>query len=213
MVNTSWLQSIRLCLALLCVVGISGVGSVAASQLDNVWTGLGEDFSATSTETDENQLVGNTYVLPASGAEVVLADGLVPETSDFEDQIVVNSTQGMGAVAVIQGLGLPETVLETYASAFGGSLDGAEQIHIEGDREFASGLYLVDLLGVSVFMYITVDAVSFPGYLTIQVALAESDIGGAIQHFRENVAINGQPMFAGIDESEVQEMVDQNLGS
>lgn len=211
MVKGSWLHSIRLCFALVCVFGISGAVSVAANQRSDVWTGLGEDFSNSSADTEENQIVGSTFVLPTSGAEVVLADGLEPEASDFEDQIVVNSTHGMGAIAVIQGLGSPETVLETYASAFGDSLDGAEQIHIESDRQFASGLYSVDLLGVSVFLYITVDATAFPGYLTIQVTIAESDISGAIAYLRENVAINGQPMFSGVDEQEIQEMVDQYL--
>lgn len=195
-----------------CVVAVSGAGSAAATQAGDVWTELGEDFIGSGSGAENSTIEGNMFVLPMSGAEVVIVEGLEPEDSEFEDQLVINTPQGMGAVGALQGFGSPQTVMETYANAFGDELDGAIQIDSRTDGDFASGLYSVDLLGVSLFMFITVDTVTVPGFNTIQVALAETDIAGAITMFRESVAINGQPMFDGVDELEVQELADAYQG-
>lgn len=204
---TRW-QSLSICLTAILICAVSTPGTLVAQQNDNSWTELGENFDGTSPGSNEAPLDGTTFVLPTSGAEVVLVEGLEPEDTDVEDQIIVNTPQGMGAIGVLPALGSPQSVLETYATAFGESLDGAGQLHLESDEKFASGLYSVDLLGISMLMYITVDALAFPGYMTIQVAIAEADIAGAIVTMRESVAINGVPMFSGVDEQEVQDIAD-----
>lgn len=210
----SLLHSIRLFSVAACIFAMSSLGTVSAHQRGDAWTELGEDFTGTTTSTTvENPVDGDTFVLPTSGAEVVLAEGFVPEESDFEDQIIVNFPQGMGAIGVLQGLGTPLSVMESYAGGFAESSDGMEEIDVQSDREFASGLYSVDLLGLSVFMFITVDAVAIPGYLVIQVAIAETDIAETISIMRENIALEGQPVFTGVDELEVQDTVDDFLGA
>ncbi len=210
--HTFWLRSIRVVLAAVLVFCVGGAASVAAYQSGDVWTELGENFAGTSSGTETSTITGDTYVLPSSGAEVVIAEGYAPEESDFEDQLIINTPQGMGAIGAVQGFGTPQSVMETYANAFGEELDGAEQIDAQGNREFASGLYSIDFLGVNMYMFITVDAVSTPGFHTIQVAIAEADIAAAITTFRGIISIDGQPMFAGIDEAEIQEMIDQYRG-
>lgn len=213
--NKYWLRSLQMSLAVVCVFAISGVSTVTAHQRGDVWTELGEDFTGESSNTETGTIVGDTYVLPASGTEVVIAEGVTaddPAESDFEDQVIVSIPQGIGAIAVIPGLGSPQTVMETYADAFSETLDGAEVIDIQSDRQQASGIYLVDLLGISVIMYITVDTSTMPGYLTIQVAVAEANIAEAITLLRENVTVDGVPMFAGVDEQSVQDLADDYTG-
>lgn len=207
--KTTWLHSIRLSVVAICVVAISGIGAVSAQQQGDVWADLGESFSGAPARNEESQVVGNTYVLPTSGAEVVLAEGLEPEDSDFEDQVIVSIPQGMGAVAVIPGLGTPQSVMDAYATGFSESVEGLVEIDVQADQDFATGLYSVDLVGLSMFLFITVDSASFPGYMTIQVAVAERNIADTIAFFRENIALEGQPVFSGIDEEEIQDMADE----
>lgn len=212
MKRSTWWQTLSLCLATILTCAAISSTVLAAQGDDDSWVQLGERFERGSSGSAEASIEGTVFVLPTSGAEIVLAEGLEPEATDFEDQIIVNTPQGMGAIAVLQGLGSPQSVLETYATAFGDSLDGTEQIFIEADGQFASGLYTVDVLGISMILYITVDAAAFPGYLTIQVTIAESDIAMAIVTMRENVAVNGVPMFTGIDEQDVQDIANDYLG-
>lgn len=210
-----WVHSIRVGLVLACVFTLTGAGLASAGQRTNVWTELGEEFLGASTSSDADAIVGDTFVLPTSGAEVVVAEGVSaddPSESDVPDQVIVTIPQGIGAVGVIQGLGNPEDVMETYASAFSESLDGGDVIDIQSDSNHAAGLYSVEVFGISVLMYITVDTTTLPGYFTIQVAVAEVDIAEAISLLRENVSLNGTPMFTGVDEQAVQDMADDFTG-
>lgn len=213
MTRSFWFRTLGVFLTAFVIFGLGSPQAWAAQQRGDVWSELGESFHGAPADSSESTLTGNTYVLPESGAEVVLADGLEPEGSDFEDQIIVNTPQGMGAIAVLTGFGTPESVLETYANAFGDSLDGSSEIYLESNSEFASGLYAFEMIGLPMLMYITVDAVATPGYLTIEVAIAEADISGAIVTMRDHVAINGVPMFDGVDELEVQNRADDYLGT
>lgn len=210
-----WFHSLRVSFVLACVLSLTSAGIASASQQSDAWMELGEEFFGSSTSTETHTIVGETFVLPASGTEVVIAEGVMaddPAGSDFEDQVIVSFPQGIGAVAVIPGLGSPETVMETYAGAFSESLDGGDVIDIQSDNKHAAGLYQVEVLGVSVFMYITVDTATLPGYILIQVAIAEVEIADAISLLRENVTVNGLPMFIDVDEQTVQDMADDFTG-
>lgn len=218
----SWLRAIGLGLAVLFIAAFTGVGSVAAHQRGDAslptdndgWHELGAEFISPD-QSPTSTISGDTYVLPASGTEVVVADGVTaddPAGSDFEDQVLLTIPTGIGAVAVIPGLGYPVTIMESYVEGFAESLDNAEEINVEEDRSSASGLYKIDMSGASILLFITVDAVTSPGNFIIQVAVSGTgEIDDAIVVLRDNVLVDGIPMFANVDEQSMQDLADGHL--
>lgn len=214
----------RLLLGILCIVAISGAASVAAHQRgdarlpsdDDGWTELGIEFITPGQQSGES-ITGDTYVLPTSGTEVIVADGVSatdPSETTFEDQVLLTIPGGIGAVAVIEGLGLPAGVMEAYVEGFAESMDNVEEIDIQSDRGQASGLYLVQVSGAEMTFFITVDAVTSPGSFIIQVAVSVTgDIESAVALLRDNILVDGIPMFDGIDEADLQDLADQYVGN
>lgn len=220
----SWISTIRLALAILCIAAVSGVGNVAAYQRgdaslptgDDEWAELGIEF-ITAGQQSHTTISGDTYVLPTSGTEVIVADGVSatdPAETTFEDQLLLTIPGGIGAVAVLQGLGLPLGIMEAYVEGFAESMDNVEEIDIQSDRGQATGLYTVYTNGTPMTFYITVDAVTSPGNFIIQVAVtATGDIDDAVTLLRDNILVDGIPMFDGVDEQELQGLVDERSGN
>lgn len=221
--NRSWQSTIRLCLAVLCIAAISGIGSVAAHQRgdaslpedDGGWTDLGIEFITPDEQTTAT-ITGDTYVLPATGTEVIVGSGVTaddPATSGFEDQVIVDIPSGLGAVAVISGLGTSVDVMEAYVGGFAESAQTVETIDIQESRTISTGLYLIELEGLPLYFFIVVDAVSSPGNFIIQVAVSmNGDVDQSILVLRENVLVDGMPMFSGVDEVEIQNLVEDYSG-
>lgn len=223
--NLSWLWLIRLCLAVLCITAVGTTGGVVAHQRGDAsppatesggdWADLGTDFISPADTSGTTDIVGDMYVLPSSGAEVVVGDGVIasdPAESSFEDQVIVTLPDGIGAVAVVQGLGYPLNVLESYVGGFGESMDSVVEVDVQSDRYVATGLYQVDIGGQLVYLYISVDAASYPGHHLIQVVVVEGDsLADSIELLRANVAVNGIPMFADTDEHAVQDLVVRHM--
>lgn len=227
MKNQSWLRTIQLSLVILCIAAVSGVGQVAANQRGDAslpdadaeggWIDLGIDFASPTEDSDTADIVGDVYVLPSTGAEIVIADGVTasdPAESSFEDQVLMTFPGGIGAVAVISGFGQPVSTMEAYVGGFAESMDNAVEVDVQVNGQFAQGLYQIDVNRETVYLFIAVDTASFPGSHIIQVTVGPSDtIGESIALFRENVAVNGDRMFADINEQSVQDLVDQHQES
>ncbi len=207
------LHALKLTFLLVLAAAISWSGAAFASQAGDAWIDLGESFTDGDAALSADAIVGDTYVLPASGAIVHVADPLEPEQSDMEDQLIFVVPDGLGAIAVLPGLQSPEVAMETYVSAFSAAPGGAELLDMQLDDDSATGLYLVEVSGEPVFLFIIVDNVTLLGYHIVQVALAESEIADSISYLRKNIAVNNQPMFSNVDETEVQEIVDHFLAS
>lgn len=200
---------------------MSGAASVAASQRGDAslptdsdgWTELGIEFIS-PVQQSSPAISGDTYVLPTSGTEVIVAEGVSatdPAETTFEDQVLLTIPGGIGAVAVLEGLGLPLGIMEAYVEGFAESMDNVEVIDIQSDRGQASGLYIVHSSGVPMTFYITVDAVTSPGNFIIQVAVTTTgDVDDAVALLRDNVLVDGLPMFDGVDEQELQDLVDEH---
>ena len=201
-----------------------GVGSATATQRgdaslptgENEWTEVGRDFISNDSPP-ASAISGDTYVLPTSGSEVVVADGVTaadPTESAFEDQLLFTIPGGIGAVAIIQGLGVPLNIMEAYVGGFSESMDNVEEVSLQEDRSSATGLYIVYLDGAPLYLFITVDAATIPGFFILQVAV--SAVGGvddAITVLRENVIVDGVPMFTNVDEESVQDLFDSYGGN
>lgn len=222
--NGSWQRAIRLCLAILCIAAVNGAGGAAAIQRgdaslptgDAEWVEAGRDF-VSPDQPPTSVMTGDTYVLPATGTEVVVAEGVNandPAESSFEDQVLFTIPGGIGAVAVIQGLGFPLGIMEAYVEGFAESMDNVEEVDVQEDRSTATGLYIVLLDGDPLYFFITVDAATTPGSFIIQVAVTA--IGGVdetIVQLRENVFVDGIPMFNNVDEHSIQESFDAHSGN
>lgn len=203
---------------------MSGAGNVAAHQRgdaslpedDGGWTQLGIDFISPD-EQPTSTITGETYVLPSTGTEVVVGPGVTaddPSTSSFEDQVILDIPGGLGAVAVIGGLGTSVEVMEAYVGGFAESADSVEAIDVQESRTISTGLYLVDIEGMPMYLFISVDAATSPGNFIIQVAVAITfDLDDSIVLLRENVLVDGAPMFNDVDEEEIQNLVDNYSGS
>lgn len=220
--NQSWFRKLQLCLTIALISTLGGFGSISAHQRGDaslpggdVWTDLAEDFVSPDDESELSAPIeGDVYVLPSSGTEVVVGSGVSaddPADSDIQDQILLDLPMGIGAVAVLQGLSTPINIMESYVGGFGETLDSVEEIDINDDGDFASGLYLVDIgSGTFVYLFITVDGVSTPGFFVIQAAVVLNidAVADSIVLLRENVHVNAQPMFIDVDEQEIQELAD-----
>lgn len=220
-----WFQTIRVCLALLCMAAAGSSGSVVAHQrgdaslpateVESDWADLGAAFFLSADEPDTADITGEMYVLPSSGAEVVIGDGVSandPAESDFEDQVIVTIPGGIGAIAVIQGLGYPAAVMEGYVSGFAGSMEDVVEIDVQTDRYLATGLYQINLDFDVVYLLISVDAATSPGAHIIQVvAVGDDSLAESISLLRANVSINGHRMFADIDEQAIQDLASRHL--
>lgn len=216
--NALWLRITKLSMAVVFVAGSIGLGSAAAHQgSESVWTELGAGFETPGNDAPANQVVGDTYVLPSSGAEVVVGAGVSaddPAGSDVEDQVIVTSPDGLGAVAVITGIGRPVTTLDAYIGGFGESMDSVTEIDRHEDRFLATGIYRVVNGGQTTYLVISVDAATSPGNHIVQVVIAGAEVlDDQIALLRANVTIDGVPMFNELDETDMLEIVLQDDAS
>lgn len=162
-------------------------------------------------EEGTSSITGDTYVLPSSGVEVIIADGVTTDLAaggEVEDQIIVETDAGLGAVAVLSSRGQPISLLESYVGGFGGSMEAVVEIEVESTRDTATGIYRVESEGTMLYLYISVDARAVSGHMVIEVIVADAaDVESAIVQMRENVSINGIPAFANTDEQDVADVI------
>jgi hypothetical protein len=218
--TTTWRSKISL-LTLSAALACSSGGAVAAQYIETAtpaaateeatggdWGNLASALTGGSTATRSTTAVsGDIYVLPSSGAEVVVADGVtVSESSegDVEDQIIIETDDGIGAVAVLETTGQPVTTLERYVSGFAESMDDVVEVDVQSSADLATGVYRVETTGLSLYMYVSIDAQPLSGYVVIEVVIADAaDIETSIVQMRENVTINGVAAFAEVNEADV----------
>lgn len=180
------------------------------------WGSLVPGLTGGSTAATNTGIVGDTYVLPSSGVEVVVGDGVVvseSETGTVEDQIIVETDGGLGAVAVLESFGQPAGTLERYVSGFAETMDDVVEIDTQSSADLATGIYRVETSGLTLYMFISVDSQSVSGYMVIEVAIAGADdMEASIIQIRENVNINGVPAFANVNESDVVDVIRTDEG-
>lgn len=182
----------------------------SAQSSGSSWIDLGVEFAGGESETSTN-IVGDTYVLPSSGLEVVIGPGVEasdPTGTDVEDQIIVSTNDGIGAVAAIPAIGFPARTLEAYVGGFGESMDSVEELDMQESRELATGIYRVESDGVVQYMVISVNAEVSPGNHVIEVVV--SDANGLESMFEDlgaNISIDGVPMFSDFDTEHALEIV------
>lgn len=199
--------------SLLAALLLLAPGSALAYQAGTTdWETLGAEFAGPATGTTTVAPDGEVFVLPATGTEVIVGDGVIaddPAESDFADQVIVELPGGIGAVAVIAGIGDPGATMEAYVGGFAESMDTVDPVELTGDDERATGLYRVESSGVVTWLYLSVDAVTSPGNQIIEVVVTEGpEMASSIVLLRENITINGTPMFATVDEAAVAAIVD-----
>ena len=188
------------------------VESGSGGDWGNLLPGRG-DTSATSTTP---ALVGEVFVLPSSGVEVVVGSGVTTDTSadtEVPDQIIIETEEGLGAIAVLESFGRPSDILESYVGGFGETMDSVVEVNVESSRELATGIYRVETDGIVLYMYISVDAITIEDYMVIEVIIAGSTgMESSLQQMRENVTINGVPAFAAVNDQDVIEIITRDAG-
>ena len=216
--NTTRRYKIRL-LAMAAMTAVGSVTAGAAQYIDTatpeatqessggVWGTLRPDQSSTRS----TQVEGDVYVLPSSGAEVVVADGITVSAAEaqVEDQIIFESEFGLGAIAVLRVPRVdPGTVRDNYVDGFGESMDSIDEVESNASRKEASGIYKFVSSGLPMYMFISVDGATIPGYMIIEVFVGEPDkMADGISLARENISVEGVEMFKDIDEQEIEDVV------
>lgn len=161
-------------------------------------------------------IVGDTYVLPSSGTEVVIGDGVIvseSEEGDIEDQIIIETDTGIGAIAVLDSRGQPVSTLERYMAGFAETMDSVTEVDVQSSPGMATGIYRVETSGLTLYMYISVDAETIGGYMVIEVVIADAaDMESSIVLVRDNVTINGVPAFDQVDEADVADIISTDEG-
>lgn len=189
-------------------------GVVAHQRIDSAadWVELGKTFLDSSDVTDE-PLSGDVYILPASGAEVVVGPDITaddPAESGFADQLLLNLPDGhsIGAIAVIPGSDDPVQTLDAYMGGFEEEAGSVEEIDFESDGKVASAIYLVEFDTYTTAMFIVVDSATWPGNQIIQVVISETTLmEDSIVVLRDNISVDGVPMFMDVDEVEIAAIV------
>ena len=196
-------------MALAMTIFVMLAGQTSAQSTGSDWTVLGSDYAGGNGAT--STVVGDTYVLPSSGVEVIIGEGVEaddPAGTDVEDQIVVYTPDGFGAVAAIPAVGHPVRSMEAYIGGFGESMDAVEELDLQENRERALGIYRVEDGGTTSYLVISVDAGSSPGNHIIEVAIAESEsLEVLIADLTANVSIDGVAMFGALDVPGVMDIV------
>ena len=217
--------TLQLWIAILMAAALTGPPGLAAAQFidtgtptatqepgsggdwGNLLPGRGSDDSSDSAP----QLEGDVYVLPSSGVEVVIGPGVTTDSSadtEVPDQIIIETDDGIGAIAVLDSLGTPLDILERYVEGFGESMDSVVEVDVQSSRNLATGIYRVETEGLSIYMFISVDGGAVDGYNVIEVVIADAaDIGSSLVQMRENVTINGVPAFAHVVDEDVIDII------
>lgn len=194
--------------------GTPAVTAEAAAGGD--WGNLVPALTGGTTGRSTATIVGDTYVLPSSGAEVVIGDGVIvseSEEGDVEDQIIIETDTGIGAIAVLDSRGQPVTTLERYVSGFAETMDSVTEVDVQNSSGMATGIYRVETSGLTLYMYISVDAETISGYMVIEVVIADAaDMESSIALVRNNVTIDGVPAFATVDEADVADIISTDEG-
>jgi hypothetical protein len=226
--TTTWRSKLSV-LALVAVASCSSAGTGAAQYIETGtpaasseataggdWSNLAAALTGGSTATTTSSITGDTYVLPSSGVEVVVADGVTVSESEegtVEDQLIIETDDGIGAVSVLGTTGQPAQMLENYVTGFAESMDDVVEVDVQSTSDTATGVYRVETSGLTLYMYISVDAQPVSGYMVIEVVLADAaDMEASIVQMRENVAINGIAAFAGVNEADVVRIIRSDEG-
>ena len=218
-------KSFRFCVGLVLAFIVAGVPLVGTAQFidtgtptatseagnagdwGNLWPVSGGRSSSTATPA----LTGQLFVLPGSGIEVVVGAGVTTDTTadtEVPDQIIVETDAGLGAIAVLDTFGDPTDTLESYVSGFGETMDSVVEVDVQSSRDLATGVYRVETEGITVYMYISVDASTIDDFMVIEVVVAGSaDMESSMVQIRKNVTINGVPAFASVDEQDIAEII------
>ncbi len=207
-------------LAVVAVAAWSGGAATAAQYIEpgtpaaspevvsgGSWDTLATALTGGSTSSTTASIVGDSYILPSSGAEVVVADGVTvsaSEDGEVEDQLIIETDDGIGAIGVLQTAGRPQAVMDLYVSGFAESMDDVMEVDIQATADIATGVYRVEATGTTFYMYISVDARPIPDFMLIEVMIADAaDMEASIVQMRDNVSINGVAAFADVDEADV----------
>lgn len=223
MVNRTWRDKFRL-VTVAAAMAVGGVTSASAQFIETatpeataetsggVWGTLNPQHGTAHT----TQVEGDVFVLPSSGAEVVVQSGvqLFSDDVQVEDQIIFENEFGMGAIAVLGVPGAnPTEVRDNYVAGFGESMDSIDEVESDSTRKEATGIYVFESSGLPMYMYISVDGVTMPDYMVIEVFIAEPEkMADGIALSRENVSIEGVEMFKDIDEQEIEDVVVRDDG-
>lgn len=222
MANTSWRYKMHLfTMAVLVALGSATAGAVQyidagtpAPTEESSGGGWGE-LLPNRDRTQSTQIEGDIFVLPSSGAEVVIADGVTvtSEETQVEDQIIFESDFGLGAIAVIGILSTPEDVRDNYVAGFGESMESIDEIEVDSARAEASGIYVFMQNGLPLYMYISVDGATMPGYMVIEVFIGEPDnMSEGIALSRDNITVSDVAMFSDIDEQQIEDVIVREEG-
>lgn len=180
------------------------------------WSSLAAALTGGSTVPATSTITGDTYVLPSSGVEVVVAEGVTvseSEEGNVEDQLIIETDSGIGAVAVLATSGQPEQTLENYVTGFAESMDDVVEVDVQVTPDTATGVYRVETSGLTLYMYISIDARPVSGYMVIEVVIADAaDMEASIVQLRENVSINGVAAFEGVNEADVAGIIRSDEG-
>lgn len=185
--------------------------ATAESDSDGGWGNLLPDRESSST----TQVDGDVYVLPSSGAEVVIGADITitHEEGQVEDQLIFQNEFGIGAIAALGIVSAPEVVRDSYVEGFGGSMESVDVVEADESRSVATGIYVFVSNGLPLYMYISVDAATLPGHMIIEVFIGEpAKMAEGIALSRENISIDGVPMFEGLDEQEVEDIAVREEG-
>ena len=222
--------SLRYCLALIIAAMVAGVPSMGAAQFIDAGTptataepGSGGDWGSLlpgggGSESAEATpaVAGDVFVLPGSGVEIVVGPGVTTDTTpdtEVPDQIIVETDAGLGALAVLDAVGSPLGILERYVGGFGETMDSVVQVEAQSSPDLATGVYRVETEGLTVYMFISVDADTIDGFMVIEVVVAGSaDMEDSLLQIRENVTINGVPAFANVNEQDIVEIIARDEG-
>jgi hypothetical protein len=226
--TSTWRSKVSL-LALAAVAACSSGGTGAAQYIETGtpasspeaaagggWSNLASALTGSSTAAATTTIAGDTYVLPSSGVEVVVADGVTvseSEEGEVEDQLIIETDDGLGAVAVLETQGQPVGTLDRYVSGFAETMDDVVEVDVQSSADLATGVYRVETTGLTLYMYISIDARPISGYVVIEVVIADAaDMEASIVQMRESVTINGVAAFAAVNEADVANIIRTDEG-
>lgn len=183
--------------------GVVAQQSNQESSATSEWQQLGAEFAAPVGGPNTVVIEGDTYLLPTSGAELIVGEGLLadePAQAEFGDQLIVSTPDILGAVAIIETPGDTGGTLDAYVGGFEESMDAVSEIFRDEDTTLTTAIYHVENGSSIQYMFISVDAVTMPGFHIIEVLLADpEDMEAGFETMQANLTIDGVPVFSSVD--------------
>lgn len=178
------------------------IASPSAEGTDWGTAGSGIRTTRSGTGGELIDIEGDTYVLPTSGAEVVVGTDLtvVSSATDDPDQVAIEVGDGIGIVTATEGPASANGVLALFSGQFADRLGPMQELEFAGDNKIAYGSWTVTQSGRDLILYVHVDAESVPGFLVVQVVLTSAEtFATAVELLQGSVTINGRPMLGNVD--------------